>query len=137
MCASCKVRRRILAENTEVQLGRARSAAVTRSTPSLARSASMMGALLALQASLAPREGSADARSPRELSVHASYSSSDWCAAPGGAAGQAHPAHLHIDLLPCARRSGWGRAMVQLQLAQLARAGVCGAYVCLGPGLEC
>lgn len=76
-----------------------------------------------------PPLGAADNRSLRERAVHAQYAARDWCASPRGAAGERHPAHLHVDLLPGARRAGWGRALVELQLAQLARAGARGVFV--------
>lgn len=39
------------------------------------------------------------------------------------------PAHLHINLLPEAQRGGWGRKLVEHQLAALKAAGVKGIYV--------
>lgn len=41
----------------------------------------------------------------------------------------AHPAHLHIDLLPEAQRQGWGRALIATFLAGLARDGVEGVHL--------
>jgi glycerol-1-phosphate dehydrogenase [NAD(P)+] len=64
--------------------------------------------------------------SARERSVHALYHTPEY-AVPSAAA--SFPAHLHIDLLPRARGAGYGRALVNLQCAQLARAGACGVFV--------
>lgn len=41
----------------------------------------------------------------------------------------AHPAHLHIDLLPAAQRQGWGRRLIEAFLAGLARDGVGGVHL--------
>jgi ribosomal protein S18 acetylase RimI-like enzyme len=46
----------------------------------------------------------------------------DWLAAD-------YPAHLHINLLAQARSSGWGRRMVDVELAALRRAGVRGVHL--------
>jgi ribosomal protein S18 acetylase RimI-like enzyme len=64
----------------------------------------------------------------RERSIHALYHVPDYSMPPDGG-GDSYPAHLHIDLLPRARRAGLGRALVELQLAQLSRAGARGAFV--------
>jgi hypothetical protein len=42
---------------------------------------------------------------------------------------QRHPAHVHIDLLPHARGKGHGRALMRLQLGQLARRGAVGVHL--------
>ena len=42
---------------------------------------------------------------------------------------EAHPAHLHIDLLPEAQRQGWGRALIRTFLDGLARDGVTGVHL--------
>jgi glycerol dehydrogenase-like iron-containing ADH family enzyme/ribosomal protein S18 acetylase RimI-like enzyme len=66
---------------------------------------------------------------PREASIHRLYTAPDYTLPDGLAA--AHPSHLHIDLLPCARRAGWGSALMRLQLAQLARRGTKGVHLCM------
>jgi len=75
-----------------------------------------------------PPGAGSDPRTARERSVHALYHAPDYSLPPGAGAAD-FPAHLHIDLLPRARRCGLGRALVELQLAQLARAGARGAFV--------
>lgn len=42
------------------------------------------------------------------------------------------PSHLHIDLLPVAQGSGWGRRMIETLLAALARAGSGGVHLGVG-----
>lgn len=44
------------------------------------------------------------------------------------------PAHLHINLLPAAQKGGWGRKMIEHQLAALRAAGVSGVH--LGVSLQ-
>ena len=41
----------------------------------------------------------------------------------------AHPAHLHIDLLPRLQGQGWGRRVMQAVLEELARAGATGVHL--------
>ncbi len=67
--------------------------------------------------------------SAREAAVHALYSAPDY-AVPAGAL-ERYPAHVHIDLLPHARGRGHGRALMRLQLAQLARRGCAGVHLCM------
>jgi glycerol-1-phosphate dehydrogenase [NAD(P)+] len=67
--------------------------------------------------------------SAREAAIHALYDAPDYALPPGLA--DAHPAHVHIDLLPSARRGGWGTKLMRLALAQLSRAGARGAHVCM------
>ena len=65
--------------------------------------------------------------SPREAAIHAQYARPDY-AVPAGLLAR-HPAHCHIDLLPHARGRGHGRALMRLQLAQLARRGAAGVHL--------
>ncbi|WP_336748238.1 GNAT family N-acetyltransferase [Pantoea vagans] len=44
------------------------------------------------------------------------------------------PAHLHINLLPAAQKGGWGRRMIEHELAALRAAGVSGVH--LGVSLQ-
>ncbi|WP_336755956.1 GNAT family N-acetyltransferase [Pantoea sp. USHLN298] len=44
------------------------------------------------------------------------------------------PAHLHINLLPAAQKGGWGRKMIEHELAALRAAGVSGVH--LGVSLQ-
>ncbi|MFV9687461.1 GNAT family N-acetyltransferase [Pantoea sp. KXB45] len=44
------------------------------------------------------------------------------------------PAHLHINLLPAAQKGGWGRRMIEHELAALRAAGVTGVH--LGVSLQ-
>lgn len=44
------------------------------------------------------------------------------------------PAHLHINLLPVAQKGGWGRRLIEMELAALRQAGVSGVY--LGVSLQ-
>lgn len=44
------------------------------------------------------------------------------------------PAHLHINLLPAAQKGGWGRKMIEHELAALRAAGVTGVH--LGVSLQ-
>jgi glycerol-1-phosphate dehydrogenase [NAD(P)+] len=67
------------------------------------------------------------ARTPREASVYELYARPDY-AQPAGLL-ERYAAHVHIDLLPQARRQGHGRALMRLQLAQLARRGCAGVHV--------
>jgi len=46
----------------------------------------------------------------------------------------AWPAHLHIDLLPRAQGQGWGRRMLDQQMAMLRAAGAPGVHLCVAPG---
>lgn len=41
----------------------------------------------------------------------------------------AHPAHLHVDLLPRLQSQGWGRRVVEAVLDALARAGAAGVHL--------
>jgi len=41
----------------------------------------------------------------------------------------AHPSHLHVDLLPEAQGQGWGRRLVEAELASLAAAGSAGVHL--------
>lgn len=43
--------------------------------------------------------------------------------------GDAHPAHLHIDLLPAAQGQGWGRRLIDTLLDALRAAGVDGVHL--------
>jgi ribosomal protein S18 acetylase RimI-like enzyme len=45
---------------------------------------------------------------------------------------EAYPAHLHIDLLPRARGQGFGRDLIERQLASLQRAGSRGVHLEVG-----
>lgn len=40
-----------------------------------------------------------------------------------------HPAHVHIDLLPAAQGSGWGRALMERYVRQLRERGVRGVHL--------
>jgi glycerol dehydrogenase-like iron-containing ADH family enzyme/ribosomal protein S18 acetylase RimI-like enzyme len=71
--------------------------------------------------------GAAARATRREAAVHAQYSQPDY-ALPPGLLGR-FPAHVHIDLLPRARGQGHGRALMRLQLAQLARRGCAGVHL--------
>jgi ribosomal protein S18 acetylase RimI-like enzyme len=42
---------------------------------------------------------------------------------------EAYPAHLHIDLLDRVRGAGWGRRLIERQLAQLRAAGAMGCHL--------
>ena len=44
-----------------------------------------------------------------------------------------YPAHMHINLLPAAQSSGWGRKMIDLGLDALRAAGVRGVHLGLAP----
>jgi glycerol-1-phosphate dehydrogenase [NAD(P)+] len=66
--------------------------------------------------------------SAREASIHRLYAEPDY-ALPAGLLEQGYRAHCHIDLLPVARRAGHGRALMALQLAQLARLGAAGVHL--------
>ena len=44
------------------------------------------------------------------------------------------PAHLHIDLLPRAQGRGWGRRMLEQQMAALRATGAPGVHLCVAPG---
>jgi GNAT superfamily N-acetyltransferase len=46
----------------------------------------------------------------------------------------AWPAHLHIDLLPRAQGQGWGRRMLEQQMAALRATGAPGVHLCVAPG---
>jgi ribosomal protein S18 acetylase RimI-like enzyme len=63
----------------------------------------------------------------REQEIHALYHTPDYDVPSDS--DSLFPSHLHIDLLPCARRQGFGRRMVRLQLAQLARNGSPGVHL--------
>ena len=43
--------------------------------------------------------------------------------------GDAHPAHLHIDLLPAAQGQGWGRRLVDTLIGALRERGVTGVHL--------
>jgi ribosomal protein S18 acetylase RimI-like enzyme len=47
-----------------------------------------------------------------------------------------YPAHLHINLLPAAQSSGWGRRMIETELAALKAAGVAGVHLGVSPTNE-
>lgn len=47
-----------------------------------------------------------------------------------------YPAHMHINILPDAQASGWGRKMIAAELAALREAGVRGVYLGVDPGNE-
>jgi glycerol-1-phosphate dehydrogenase [NAD(P)+] len=80
-----------------------------------------------LMAQVPERPEGAAAFTPREASIHALYERPDYTLPPGLLEG--YPAHVHIDLLPHARGKGYGRALMRLQLAQLARAGCVGVHL--------
>jgi ribosomal protein S18 acetylase RimI-like enzyme len=40
-----------------------------------------------------------------------------------------YPAHLHINILPEGQRGGWGKRLIELELAALKAAGVSGVYL--------
>lgn len=64
--------------------------------------------------------------SAREQEIHRLYHHPDYSIPePRGR----FPSHLHIDLLPAARRRGFGRLLVRLQLAQLASSGSPGVHL--------
>ena len=44
-----------------------------------------------------------------------------------------YPAHLHINILPEAQSAGWGRRMIEIELAALKAAGVGGVHLGLAP----
>lgn len=46
----------------------------------------------------------------------------------------AWPAHMHIDLLPRAQGQGWGRRMLEQQMAALHATGAHGVHLCVAPG---
>ena len=71
--------------------------------------------------------GAAARATPREAAVHALYARPDYALPPRLL--ERHPAHVHIDLLPRARGKGHGRALMRLQLAQLARLGCPGVHL--------
>jgi glycerol-1-phosphate dehydrogenase [NAD(P)+] len=77
---------------------------------------------------LVPTGAAAARASPREASVYALYSAPDY-SLPQGLLEQRFSAHVHIDLLPHARGKGHGRALMRLQLAQLARRGCPGVHL--------
>ncbi|WP_299958980.1 GNAT family N-acetyltransferase [uncultured Modestobacter sp.] len=45
----------------------------------------------------------------------------------------AHPAHLHVDLLPPAQGAGWGRALIDTFRAAVAAAGAPGVHLGIDP----
>jgi ribosomal protein S18 acetylase RimI-like enzyme len=45
----------------------------------------------------------------------------------------AYPAHLHINILPEAQSGGWGRRLIETELAALAKAGVRGVQLGVSP----
>ena len=47
-----------------------------------------------------------------------------------------YPAHLHINILPEAQSSGWGRKMIDTELAALRQAGVRGVHLGVSPTNE-
>ena len=47
-----------------------------------------------------------------------------------------YPAHLHINVLPEAQSSGWGRRMIKTELAALKAAGVRGVHLGVSPTNE-
>jgi ribosomal protein S18 acetylase RimI-like enzyme len=47
-----------------------------------------------------------------------------------------YPAHLHINLLPHAQRSGWGRKMIESELASLRARDVAGVHLGVSPANE-
>lgn len=44
----------------------------------------------------------------------------------------AYPAHLHIDILPCAQHQGWGRRLMETFLARLRELGVPAVHLGVG-----
>lgn len=46
-----------------------------------------------------------------------------------GPATAAYPAHLHINLLPALKGGGWGRRLIEAELAALRRAGIPGVHL--------
>jgi len=47
-----------------------------------------------------------------------------------------YPAHLHINILPQAQSGGWGRRMIETELAALKAAGVTGVHLGVAPDNE-
>jgi ribosomal protein S18 acetylase RimI-like enzyme len=47
-----------------------------------------------------------------------------------------YPAHMHINLLPHAQASGWGRRMIEIELAALRAHGVAGVHLGVSPANE-
>src|SRR6185312_3341971 len=44
-----------------------------------------------------------------------------------------YPAHLHINVLPEAQSGGWGRRLIEAELAALRKAGVRGVHLGVSP----
>ncbi|WP_424952968.1 GNAT family N-acetyltransferase [Deinococcus sp.] len=70
------------------------------------------------------QDRSPDARMIR--AVHRGYR------APDGSWAAAHPAHLHIDLLPEVQGGGWGRRLMETLLAALQAQGIPGVHLGVG-----
>ena len=65
----------------------------------------------------------------RVQQVHNTYHHPDYsCPEPY----ENYPSHLHIDLLPRAQGKGWGRKMMEMNLATLRRLGSPGAHLGVG-----
>lgn len=47
-----------------------------------------------------------------------------------------YPAHMHINILPDAQATGWGRKMIETELAALKAAGVRGVFLGVAPDNE-
>ncbi|TSD87610.1 GNAT family N-acetyltransferase [Mycobacterium sp. KBS0706] len=47
-----------------------------------------------------------------------------------------YPAHLHINILPQAQSGGWGRRMIETELAALKAAGITGVHLGVAPDNE-
>jgi ribosomal protein S18 acetylase RimI-like enzyme len=47
-----------------------------------------------------------------------------------------YPAHLHINILPDAQSAGWGRRMIEVELAALKAASVAGVHLGIAPKNE-
>ncbi len=47
-----------------------------------------------------------------------------------------YPAHLHINLLPPAQSSGWGRRLIETELAALKASGAAGVHLGVSPENE-
>lgn len=47
-----------------------------------------------------------------------------------------YPAHLHINILPQAQSGGWGRRMIETELAALKAAGIAGVHLGVAPDNE-
>ncbi|MFJ2299001.1 GNAT family N-acetyltransferase [Oerskovia paurometabola] len=76
-----------------------------------------------------PADPTPDARLVRQIHDRTAATPRPWLTEPA-----THPAHLHIDLLPEAQGTGWGRRMIEHLTGQLTDLGVPGLH--LGVGAE-